>query len=109
MRGELEGRPGKKQFEIASLNSMVDTHGNVILLEINMGLVLRDSHLDPDLHDDDMITSAFEIVFPCRQHVLLRVRVCIPCSHCLVEASGLVRFPLSSCGLCATLDDCPLL
>jgi len=25
---------------------------------------LRDSHLDPEMHDDDMIASAFEIIVP---------------------------------------------
>lgn len=66
-QGKLEGRPGKKQFELASLDYFVDTHGEVILIEINMGPVLRDSTLDPELHDDDMINSAFEIIVPWEQ------------------------------------------
>mmetsp|Transcript_98914 Transcript_98914/g.277915 ORF Transcript_98914/g.277915 Transcript_98914/m.277915 type:complete len:420 (+) Transcript_98914:37-1296(+) len=64
MQGQLEGRLGQEQFEIASLDYMVDTHGEVWLLEINMGPVLRDSFLDPDLNDDDLISAAFEIIVP---------------------------------------------
>jgi hypothetical protein len=63
-QGKLEGRLGKKQFEIASCDYMVDTHGRAWLLEINMGPVLRDSHIDPELNDDAMIESAFDIIIP---------------------------------------------
>lgn len=65
---QLQGRPGQKQFELASWDYMVDKHGNAILIEINMGPVLRDSHLDPECHDEDMITSAFEIIVPREDH-----------------------------------------
>jgi len=65
-QGKLKGRLGKKQFEISSLDIMVDIHGKVWIIEINMGTVLRDKHCDPDWNDDDMITSAFDIIYPCQ-------------------------------------------
>lgn len=64
VQGKLEGRLGKEQFEICSSDYMVDTHGKVWLLEVNMGPVLRDSELDPECHDDQMIHDAFEIIYP---------------------------------------------
>eukprot|EP00930_Biecheleria_cincta_P055391 TRINITY_DN41713_c0_g1_i1.p1 TRINITY_DN41713_c0_g1~~TRINITY_DN41713_c0_g1_i1.p1 ORF type:complete len:649 (+),score=93.12 TRINITY_DN41713_c0_g1_i1:71-2017(+) len=64
VQGKLEGRLGKKQFEIASMDYMVDTHGEVWLIECNMGPVLRDAYTDPELNDDAMVTSAFEIIVP---------------------------------------------
>lgn len=64
LQGQLEGRLGKAQFEIASWDYMVDTHGNVWLLEVNMGPVFRDKFTDPDLNDDEMLTMAFEIIVP---------------------------------------------
>jgi hypothetical protein len=64
VQGKLEGRPNKEQFEICSSDYMVDTHGKVWLLEVNMGPVLRDSDLDPECHDDRMIREAFEIIYP---------------------------------------------
>lgn len=67
VQGKLEGRLGKEQFEIAGADYMVDTHGKVWLLELNMGPVLRDSYLDPENNDDKMLHEAFEIIIP-RDH-----------------------------------------
>merc|ERR1719414_1742763 len=61
-KGKLEGRLGKKQFEIFSADFIVDTHGDVWLFEFNMSPVLKDAQDSPDTNDADMITSALDIV-----------------------------------------------
>lgn len=63
-QGKLEGRTAKRQFEILSSDFVVDTNGNVWLLEFNMSPVLKDPQDSPDVHDADMITAALDIVFP---------------------------------------------
>lgn len=63
-QGKLEGRHGKRQFEILSADFIVDTHGNVWLFEFNMSPVLKDPQDSPHVHDGDMITAALDIVFP---------------------------------------------
>lgn len=60
--GKLEGRPGKKQFEILSADFIVDTRGDVWLFEFNMSPVLKDPQDSPETHDGDMITAALDIV-----------------------------------------------
>jgi len=63
-QGKLEGRPGKKQFEILSSDFIVDTRGDVWLFEFNMSPVLKDPQDSPQVHDADMITAALDIVVP---------------------------------------------
>merc|ERR1711874_553078 len=63
-QGKLEGRPGKRQFEILSADFIVDTHGYVWLLEFNMSPVLKDPQDSPTVNDSDMITAALSIVVP---------------------------------------------
>jgi hypothetical protein len=63
-QGKLEGRLGKRQFEILSSDFIVDTHGNVWLFEFNMSPVLKDPQDSPDVHDGDMISAALDIVMP---------------------------------------------
>lgn len=63
-QGKLEGRAGKRQFEILSSDFIVDTHGDVWLFEFNMSPVLKDPQDSPQTHDADMITAALEIVVP---------------------------------------------
>jgi len=62
--GKLEGRLGKKQFEILSADFIVDTHGDVWLFEFNMSPVLKDHHDAPEVNDADMIRGALHIVSP---------------------------------------------
>lgn len=62
--GKLEGRPGKRQFEILSADFIVDKNDNVWLFEFNMSPVLKDPQDSPLVHDSDMITAALEIVVP---------------------------------------------
>jgi len=63
-QGKLEGRPGKRQFEILSSDFIVDTRGDVWLFEFNMSPVLKDPRDSPMVHDGDMITAALDIVSP---------------------------------------------
>jgi len=63
-QGKLEGRPGKRQFEILSADFIVDTHDNVWLFEFNMSPVLKDPHDHPTNNDGDMIVHALDIVVP---------------------------------------------
>lgn len=62
--GKLEGRIGKRQFEILSADFIVDTRGDVWLFEFNMSPVLKDPKDSPTTNDSDMITAALEIVVP---------------------------------------------
>jgi len=62
--GKLEGRLGKKQFEILSSDFIVDSHGSVWLFEFNMSPVLKDPADSPDVNDADMIRGALSIVLP---------------------------------------------
>jgi len=64
-QGKLEGRLGKKQFEILSADFIVDTNGDVWLFEFNMSPVLKDPHDAPKVNDADMIRGALHIVSPC--------------------------------------------
>merc|ERR1740129_1470833 len=63
-KGKLEGRLGKRQFEILSADFIVDTHDEVWLFEFNMSPVLKDKKESPKVHDADMITPALDIVVP---------------------------------------------
>jgi hypothetical protein len=63
-QGKLEGRPGKRQFEIMSADFIVDKSSNVWLFEFNMSPVLKDPQDSPLVHDGDKITAALEIVVP---------------------------------------------
>merc|ERR1712129_78012 len=63
-QGKLEGRAGKKQFEIFSADFIVDTHGGVWLFEFNMSPVLKDPKDAPNVNDADMIRGALSIVAP---------------------------------------------
>jgi len=63
-RGKLEGRPGKRQFEIMSSDFIVDTSGKVWLFEFNMSPVLKDPQDSPHNHDGDMISAGLDIVIP---------------------------------------------
>jgi len=63
-QGKLEGRLGKRQFEILSSDFIVDTKGDVWLFEFNMSPVLKDPKDSPTVHDADMITAALDIVEP---------------------------------------------
>lgn len=62
--GKLEGRPGKRQFEILSADFIVDTSGSVWLFEFNMSPVLKDPQDAPKVNDADMIRGALSIVVP---------------------------------------------
>jgi hypothetical protein len=62
--GKLEGRTGKRQFEILSADFIVDTHGDVWLFEFNMSPVLKDPQDAPKVNDSDMIRGALHIVCP---------------------------------------------
>jgi len=62
--GKLEGRLGRRQFEILSADFIVDTHDKVWLFEFNMSPVLKDKKESPKVHDADMITPALDIVVP---------------------------------------------
>jgi len=64
MGGKLEGRRGKKQFEIMSADYFVDEDYNVFLFEFNTSPVLKDPETSPDVHDKDMIEGALSIVIP---------------------------------------------
>ncbi|CAK0912214.1 unnamed protein product, partial [Prorocentrum cordatum] len=63
--GKLEGRMGKRQFEILSADFMVDTHGAVWLFEFNMSPVLKDPKDEPKVNDAEMIRGALHLVCPC--------------------------------------------
>mmetsp|Transcript_49659 Transcript_49659/g.105729 ORF Transcript_49659/g.105729 Transcript_49659/m.105729 type:complete len:534 (-) Transcript_49659:96-1697(-) len=63
-QGKLEGRPGKRQFEIFSADFMVDTHGEVWFFEFNMSPVLKDPQDAPKVNDADMIRGALSVVSP---------------------------------------------
>jgi len=63
-QGKLEGRLGKRQFEILSSDFIVDTRGDVWLFEFNMSPVLKDATDSPDVHDADMIVAALDLVVP---------------------------------------------
>jgi len=63
--GKLEGRLGKKQFEILSADFIVNTDGDVWLFEFNMSPVLKDPKDAPEVNDADMIRGALHIVDPC--------------------------------------------
>lgn len=62
--GKLEGRLGKKQFEILSADFIVNTSGDVWLFEFNMSPVLKDPQDAPKVNDADMIRGALSIVVP---------------------------------------------
>lgn len=62
--GKLEGRLGKKQFEILSADFIVDTNKDVWLFEFNMSPVLKDPQDAPKVNDADMIRGALHIVSP---------------------------------------------
>merc|ERR1719265_1038201 len=62
--GKLEGRLGKKQFEILSADFIVDTNKDVWLFEFNMSPVLKDPQDAPKVNDADMIRGALHIVAP---------------------------------------------
>jgi len=62
--GKLEGRLGKKQFEILSADFIIDTSGAVWLFEFNMSPVLKDPQDAPKVNDADMIRGALSIVDP---------------------------------------------
>lgn len=62
--GKLEGRLGKRQFEIFSADFMVDTQGAVWFFEFNMSPVLKDAKDAPLVNDADMIRGALNIVSP---------------------------------------------
>merc|ERR1711920_451093 len=62
--GKLEGRLGKKQFEILSADFIVNTHGDVWLFEFNMSPVLKDPQDAPKVNDAEMIRGALSIVAP---------------------------------------------
>merc|ERR1719382_953793 len=62
--GKLEGRPGKRQFEIFSADFMVDMHGDVWFFEFNMSPVLKDPQDAPKVNDAEMIRGALSIVVP---------------------------------------------
>jgi len=62
--GKLEGRLGKKQFEIFSADFIVDTSGAVWMFEFNMSPVLKDAKDSPVTNDADMVRSALSIVQP---------------------------------------------
>merc|ERR1712066_983130 len=62
--GKLEGRLGKKQFEILSADYIVDSHGDVWLFEFNMSPVLKDPHDAPKVNDSEMIRGALHLVVP---------------------------------------------
>lgn len=61
---KLEGRPGKRQFEIFSADFMVDMHGDVWFFEFNMSPVLKDPQDAPKVNDADMIRGALSVVAP---------------------------------------------
>lgn len=63
-KGKLEGRLGKRQFEILSADFIVDTHDEVWLFEFNMSPVLKDPQDSPTTNDADMISAALDIVVP---------------------------------------------
>jgi len=63
-QGKLEGRLGKRQFEILSSDFIVDTRMDVLLFEFNMSPVLKDPQDSPVTNDSDMITAALDIVVP---------------------------------------------
>merc|ERR1711972_517407 len=62
--GKLEGRIGKRQFEILSADFVLDRHGGAWLLEFNMSPVLKDPRDAPKVNDADMIRGALHIVAP---------------------------------------------
>jgi len=62
--GKLEGRLGKKQFEILSADFIVNTNGDVWLFEFNMSPVLKDPQDAPKVNDAAMIRGALSIVVP---------------------------------------------
>uniref|UniRef100_A0A7S3MGY2 Uncharacterized protein n=1 Tax=Spumella elongata TaxID=89044 RepID=A0A7S3MGY2_9STRA len=62
--GKLEGRIGKRQFEIFSADFLVDTHGAVWFFEFNMSPVLKDAADAPKVNDSDMIRGALNVVSP---------------------------------------------
>jgi len=62
--GKLEGRLGKRQFEILSSDFIVDTHGDVWMFEFNMSPVLKDEKDSPTVNDAAMIRAALHIVSP---------------------------------------------
>mmetsp|Transcript_50078 Transcript_50078/g.119134 ORF Transcript_50078/g.119134 Transcript_50078/m.119134 type:complete len:564 (-) Transcript_50078:63-1754(-) len=64
LQGKLEGRRGKKQFEILSADFIVNSQGDVWLFEFNMSPVLKDPWDAPDVNDADMIRGALSIVMP---------------------------------------------
>jgi len=61
--GKLEGRD-KVQFEIFSSDFVIDEDHNVLMLEFNMGPVLKDPEDSPNVHDAEMIMGALHIVEP---------------------------------------------
>lgn len=63
-QGKLEGRLGKRQFEILSSDFIIDTNGDVWLFEFNMSPVLKDPQDSPKTNDSDMIVAALDIVVP---------------------------------------------
>jgi len=62
--GKLEGRLGKRQFEIFSADFMVDARGDVWLFEFNMSPVLKDPKDAPKVNDAEMVRGALSIVAP---------------------------------------------
>jgi hypothetical protein len=62
--GKLEGRLGKKQFEILSADFIVNTDKEVWLFEFNMSPVLKDPKDAPLVNDADMIRGALHVVDP---------------------------------------------
>ncbi|CAK0815151.1 unnamed protein product [Prorocentrum cordatum] len=60
--GKLEGRLGKKQFEIFSADFMMDIHGKAWFFEFNMSPVLKDPKDEPRMNDAEMIRAALHVV-----------------------------------------------
>mmetsp|Transcript_70118 Transcript_70118/g.227470 ORF Transcript_70118/g.227470 Transcript_70118/m.227470 type:complete len:466 (+) Transcript_70118:390-1787(+) len=66
-QGKLEGRDGKKQFEIFSADFVLDTSGKAWLLEFNFDPVLRDDDRHASTDDSAMVRAALSIVLPWEQ------------------------------------------
>ena len=61
--GKLEGRVGKRQFELFSADLMMDTHGAPWLFEFNMSPAIC-QHGFALQHDEKMMRDALSIVIP---------------------------------------------
>merc|ERR1719498_1178058 len=62
--GKLEGRLGKRQFEILSADFIVDRNRDVWLFEFNMSPVLKDPKDAPKVNHANMVRGALSIVSP---------------------------------------------